>query len=432
MQLKNFFFARMTFSVVWLIFFFCSFPMSSNADDTAADIKMLDQYISSKGYHTTISFDASNIKQFWIDNSILSKDNCIKVFLSSTNSTTKESVPLKIQLTNVNESQDCKIDVISKSSPIHFFVSNSNLKTISSSSEETPFVDYNISSAIFHLENTPDSSFYLKFSSSNQDQLSIQKIVLSFPRNQNSMFLASPGTLKLNIDKVSIVNGKTDDSFSVTGKTTQVISKNNILIPNSPLESSVTVKNTGATPTRIYIGYAVYNKNRKQLKNLNYPYNSSTEVFTVLSSEKDSNRIVIDSLPSIWKTNCYLALDAKDDLSDIPNTLLIPGTITDIHQLPNNQAEIIMSSPLSEPIAKGAKVRINGLNSGNLYTDSKVLQPGEEAFFNSKIQKDDNYLAYSSKAFSRGIYYVKPVILSFSIDSKEDNTIQIKDFSVSY
>ena len=91
-----------------------------------------------------------------------------------------------------------------------------------------------------------------------------------------------------------------------------------------------------------------------------------------------------------------------------------------------------MSSPLSEPIAKGAKVRINGLNSGNLYTDSKVLQPGEEAFFNSKIQKDDNYLAYSSKAFSRGIYYVKPVILSFSIDSKEDNTIQIKDFSVSY
>ena len=41
-------------------------------------------------------------------------------------------------------------------------------------------------------------------------------------------------------------------------------------------------------------------------------------------------------------------------------------------------------------------------------------------------------LRYSSKAFSRGIYYVVPLILSYSVDPSKDNTVQISDFSVSF
>ena len=206
---------RPAFSAICLLLILFSFTTLINADDAKTDIDILNQYISSQGYHDAILFDASNIKQYWTDNSVFSKDNLINVLLSSGQ---KESVPLKIQLMNVNESQDCKIDVITKSSQVRFSVTNGTAQMIAASSEEPSFIDYNISSATFHLEDISDNTFYLKFSSPIQEYILIQKIVLSFSQNKQSTLLSSPGRLTLTKESVNVVSGEVSDSFFVTGK----------------------------------------------------------------------------------------------------------------------------------------------------------------------------------------------------------------------
>lgn len=416
---------------------FCSYPvllflsLFCKAGNSISDQDFLDQFIMSKGYHGTIVFNASNIKQYWTDKSVLSKDNSINIVLSSKDETiTKESVPLKIQLKNVDETQNCRIDVITNTPSASFSVINNSSKPVSNSFPEPQFINYYIFSSVFHLEDTLDNSFYLKFSS-REPIISIQKIVISF--SNNSRFLASTGNLKISKNNAIVLHGEIDrnDSFSVTGKQTRILSKNSIIVSNSLLKSSVSIKNIGKTPTRIYVGYATFAKGKVLLDGKNYPYDNSLISLNVISSAEGSKKIIVDHFP-IWRKDCYLALNVEEDHSDIPNKTFASGRIAEVNQLPDNQAEIIMSESLSSPIAKGTKVRVNGLQGAYLYTNTKVLQPGEEALFEHTIRKDDTFLQYSSKAFSKGVYYVTPLILSYSVDQNKDNTISIKDFSISY
>ena len=169
-----------------------AFTQTSTTDDS----KLIEQFIQSKGYSEIIVFDASNIKQFWTDTTIVSRDGLIQVSLNKKNNSTLESVPLKIQLANVIEPQDCKIDIITDNSGVSFDISNANGKRISESSKEDKFVNYYILSNSFHLEDAEDFSFNIRLLSSNE-VVSIKKIVVSFSLNKNSAFAGSPGFEKL-------------------------------------------------------------------------------------------------------------------------------------------------------------------------------------------------------------------------------------------
>ena len=97
-----------------------------------------------------------------------------------------------------------------------------------------------------------------------------------------------------------------------------------------------------------------------------------------------------------------------------------------------NEIEIILMSPLNKEIIKGTKLRIHGLGGSYIYTASKLLQPGDEETLNSTIQKDESILQYSPKALPRGVYYVVPLILSYSINADLENQIMIKDFILDF
>ena len=119
-------------------------------------------------------------------------------------------------------------------------------------------------------------------------------------------------------------------------------------------------------------------------------------------------------------------------MSDIPNTS-VTDRVVEIKQLDNGQAEILLEKALNTQLKKGDKVRVHGATNGTyLYTSHLLLHPGEEKSVSSTIQKDDDNLEYSPKALPRGVCYVVPLILSYSSDSNEDNTILINDFSVSF
>ena len=167
------------------------------------DSKLIDDFIAAKGYHGVIVLDASNIKQFWISNTVISKNDRINIIPNQE----RKSVPLKIQLANVIETQDCKIDVISEDSNIKFTVLNEDLKDIGLSSSEGDFIRYHIESSTIHMEDTKGFVLNLCFSSSKaSDAMLISKIVLSFSENKESKYKGSPGfnALDNELDKNGI------------------------------------------------------------------------------------------------------------------------------------------------------------------------------------------------------------------------------------
>ena len=166
----------------------------NNSKDSQKDVTsqdLLEQFAQSKG-NNVISFAASNIKQFWVDDSVLSKNNAIEISLTNKGAKTYKSVSLPIQLANVKETLDCKIDVITSDKDMSFFVTNKKEKVLSTSTPGDDFIQYHTFTSLFHLEDTESFSFNMVFASSDS-KIVIQKIVLSFQPNPKSAFLGSPG-----------------------------------------------------------------------------------------------------------------------------------------------------------------------------------------------------------------------------------------------
>ena len=425
---KHSFLKKSALSIVLLL---AGGVLSAQKADKASDEQLLDQYVQSKG-PGIITFDASNIKQFWVEKSVVSVDNEIK-FIPNVSGLDSENAPLKIQLANVSEILDCKVEMIGKTKGVKYQVLNSKSDVLSSSQKGDDFMNYAVASSVFHLEDTPDSSFAIRFVTNDEDVISIKKIILSFSKNKASSFLSSPGEIRItsgNINTTSKVSDGGDNSFSVTGTRSSIFSTKKFFVTDNTLSTSVTVKNAGENPTTVYVGYAVYRKGQILLNGSSFPYQKN-EAVTVVSAQEGGTTITVDSYPE-WRKGCFVALNAKDDLSDLPNSTFTNGRIIEVKKLENGQAEIVLDKPLVAEMKPGAKIRVQGLAGSYLYTKTKKMEPGEEEVFTSTLKKDDSLLEYTPKAFPKGTYYVVPIILSYSADPKVENTILIQDYSVSY
>ena len=406
-----------------------SLVVNAQTKEQANDAALLDSFIQSRGYSNTIIFSSTNIKQFWIDKSVVSQDNSIKILIENS-----KSIPYKIQLANVNELQDCKVDIISNRPDLMFSVLDNNLKVISNSKKENSFIHYNIASASFHLEDANTFSFYLQISSSSKvDVIAINRIILSFSDNKESHFLSSPGKLIITESNCSGPTRKMEAeySFSAKGEKINLFSNNKIFVSDNTLSNTVTVKNIGDTQTRVYVGYAPYTKDGKLIDRRNTPYKGN-KILRVVSAEKDRNTIIVDSEPE-WTKGCCLALNAKEDLSDFPNHSWVDGTIQDVKKIDNDHFEIIFSKPNQKEIKAGTPVRVQSPDgAAYIYTNVKILLPGEEANFSSEITKDDTYLEVGTKKLCRGTYYVVPILLSYGLDNSKENTVRISNYFVIY
>lgn len=407
------------------------FVFAQNVD--TSDENLVDKYIASKNLEGAIVFDASNIKQFWIDNSVVSKNGNIVILLNKNESQQLTSVPYHLKLINVNGTQDCRVDVVSEKSDIGLSVVDSTRKVISGECEKDSFINYTITSTSFHLDESNQLSFDLVFNSKKEASLSIKKIVLSFSKNKN--YLYSPGERVFSSKDFVLQNNtqieEDNSGFSLTGRQSRIVTKYRFIPADKKVSVSVTIKNTGETKTLIYYGFMPYTSNGESLKKIFYPYKTVNKIFKVVSSKTNGdNTIVINSMPE-WTKGCSLALDAKEDMSDIPNQSIL-GTITDVKKIDDNHAEIVFEKPIQD-VANGTLVRINnpsGFNDLFLFID--YLEPGEEKTIKSTIGKDEDSLDYSVKAFCKGIYSVSLLIQSSSSDPSKMNTILVKDFSISY
>lgn len=418
------------------IMFAQSKAAKQNSNETADyDDVLLNQYIESKGKNT-ISFDPTNIKQFWIDNSVVSKGDFFTISLNASRNSVFESIPLKIQLTNVNEAMNCNIEIIADTDDFQFSITDSRSNVISTSSLHDDFLQYKVASSDFYLFDTVDYSFNVKITSKTHSSISIKRITLFFSENKDKLPLAPRKVLTITGNDVTggenkVIHEK-DNSFSVSGKRFGVFLKDKLVLNDRSVLNSVTVKNIGDKPVNIYFGYVPYTKDGRRIQSQNTLYKESNKILTVISFEANSNRIIVDSSPD-WEKGCYLALNAKENLSDFPNFSITNATISEVNKIDENHFELLLDAPIKNQIIPGTKVRVQSkAGASYLYTNTARLIPGQEITLSSSTKRDDTFLQYSPKAFCRGIYQVVPVILSYSVDPKEENTILISNFSVEY
>lgn len=393
------------------------------------DQKLIDQYVQSKGSRIIV-FDSSNIKQFWTSNSVLSQNGLIRIQLYDS----FKSIPLSIQLSNVSADLDCSIEVISSNEDLSFSILSSDSKKISSSISESSFIQHHVFSSSFHLADAQKFKFNIVFSSTYSQVLSINKIILSFSQNKN--FLSTPGELSI-LDNISVsgtadvaVTNKSKSSITLKGTIIRALSQNKILTTDNTLKAHATIKNIGIKPSTVYLAYDLYTKSGQRISNQSFPYKNNKKILSIVSSNEDSNVLLVDSL-SEWEKNCFIVYNAKEDFSDFPDLSFVNVKIVDVIQKDNGQAEIILDKPLKTAFPQGTKIRIHSPDGATyLYTRVYNLKPNEEITLSSTIKKDDSFFQYSPKALSNGVYYVTPLIQSISDTS--DNMIQIKDFSISY
>ena len=404
---------------------------AQNMDNNAlSNDTPIDRYIQSKGQNIVV-LAPSNVKQFWVDKPVASRDDSIFILLDFKN----ESMPLKLQLGNVKRALDCTVEVITETPDVAFTVTNGDSfsKELAVSTEKDILSPYHVlESSPFHLDETTQNSFFLTFRAKGTLNLVIKRVILSFAPNEN--YLASPVELLLSARNAIAKSGKirrNDDdpnSFFATGKNTEVLFDTKILLADGALSASVKVRNTGENNATVYCGYALFTENNQQIDNRNNPYKGNN-VVSVVSSKANSKKIVVDSFPE-WEKGCCLVLDAKEDLSDFPNFTFLEGTVEKITKIDSAHTEILLDQPIKKAIEKGTKIRVQSKpGTSYLCTDSKMLIPGEEVTFTSSLLKNDSFPRFSSAAICRGTYYVVPVILSYSFSS-EQNTIEISDFKV--
>ena len=418
---------RGAYSIV--LYFFVLFYPSLNGQSDINNSDLIDKYISSKGYGSPILFDYYNIKQYWVDNSVASRERSktISIILLPDGQKGNKSIPLKIQLANVNSDDLCRVDIIGKTRDYQFYITNSISQTISSSTDEPDFIQYSAKTTSFSLEDIPDSSFYINFNSSTQDILSINKIVLSFSKNRDRHIS------HLNKNKLSLIKShylSNDETLSVTGVESEIVASQKTPVVNQLFKSSAIIKNVGNTPTRVYFGYIAYLEDGSKLNGMYYLYDKT--LLKVVSHEAGSNKVVVSPYPRNWTKNCRIAKNVKEDQSDIPNKFFINNPVIDIKQIENDQGEITLQNPLNTLLPEGEEIRLHLSPCGYLYSAIKDLNPGEEAIFVSSIKKDDNNISYSLRSLPRGTFYVVPVILSFSMDSHFENTVLIRNYTFSY
>lgn len=391
------------------------------------DKEMLEQFVQSKGFAKDIVFKNTNIKQFWVSNNVIDTGKDIKVILDQEEKSINKSGLQRIQLANIDNTLDCTVYLITKENDFSFDIYNENKSLLSQSEINDSFLDFNVYSSRIHLAETDSFRFDFEFSSAKQKEISIEEIILSFSKNtRNNVSITSKDTY--------MGNGIIEDAdlFVATGVKTQIYNRDVIPVSeNQEIRTRISIKNTGDVATTIYVGFVTYGKDRVLINAKNYPFKDLNKTLKVLSAKKGEKTIIVDSKPE-WAKNCYIAVDVDESLNNVPNEKLLDGKIMNVEPNSDNQVVITLSVPLADDIPTNTRIRINGLDGYYIYTQTLVIQPNEEKEVLSSIKLDLECHSFTGKALSKGIETVKPLILSYSLNSNSNNTIQIVKYDVSY
>lgn len=151
---------------------------------------------------------------------------------------------------------------------------------------------------------------------------------------------------------------QTEDAFSFKGTGLILSAKSFVLDPAKKYEISGEFCQKDGKQVMAYLGFAPFDaKNRSITANMvNVVKNTLTEV---AEDAKKGDQVIKVKDASKWNTKLkysYIAFDAKEDYSDLPNRSRIPTVVPNAKQ--NGEVwEILLKKPLTKDVAAGTTVR---------------------------------------------------------------------------
>ena len=176
---------------------------------------------------------------------------------------------------------------------------------------------------------------------------------------------------------------------------------------------STTVKNLGGEDTMVYLGFSPIDAKGIPIAcaAVNHRANSFTSL--VKDAKKGDNFLILKDA-SAWNTTSTttaVALDAKEDFSDMPNNFrLYP--VTKIEKLEDGTWRVETRQKLNRDLPAGTNVRQHNAG-GYLYTGGAVkLKPGEERVMKGTIKGLDQPGSYNPRKWPVGTVKTQVVLLS--------------------
>ena len=162
---------------------------------------------------------------------------------------------------------------------------------------------------------------------------------------------------------------KVEDAFSVKGGAVILSAKMFTLDPAKKYEISGDFCQKGGKQVNLYLGFAPYDANGRLISSnmVNIVKNTQTEV---AEDAKKGDKIIKVKDASKWNTKSkysHIAFGAKEDFSDLPNSILLPTVKPNARQ-EGEVWEILLKKPLAKDIAAGTPVRQHQDGSAFIYT----------------------------------------------------------------
>lgn len=159
---------------------------------------------------------------------------------------------------------------------------------------------------------------------------------------------------------------KTDSGLLIKGKV--LLSSQKITIDPAKtytVNFEATSKQPDGKPSWVLVGFDVYGKDGKQITSAHVGALKGTLTSVVEDAAKGATVLKVKDASKYRKPSAVIALDAKEDFSDLPN-YNITSPVKDI--VKNGDVwEITLSRPLAKDVKAGTLVREHGMG-GYLYT----------------------------------------------------------------
>lgn len=218
--------------------------------------------------------------------------------------------------------------------------------------------------------------------------------------------------------------GKDKDVMEITGPTTLLSVKKFDIDVKKHFKLEADVKQISGGPIPVCVGFKLFDKNDKEITSfmVNTHHNSET---TVVKDVKAGDKVIILKANPYWKKSIFaVALNAKKDLSDLPNyDLLTPAKVT----VKGQEMEVQLKKPVDKAIPAGTVVRAHG-GGGYMYTGGyKVLNNGQEAEFKG-VAKGVNKSGMTSGRWAPGAAKAQIILLvNWKWGSKDKAVAHVKD-----
>lgn len=152
---------------------------------------------------------------------------------------------------------------------------------------------------------------------------------------------------------------------------------------------------------------------------------SIKDTFTqVVADAKKGDKTITVKDASKWNKSphCTIALNAKEDNSDIPNFAILQAPIEKAEKTGDNWT-ITLKNPLPKNIAAGTNIRQH-INGGYYYFGTRSIAPGKTVECKNSVTGQAPHGTFTARGFHPGMKHAYIIILSDWYSSKQPVTIK--------